>query len=101
MIVIGVLLLLIAAGAVGFVVMAPASISQAVELTAMGVKVSATPLASFVAGALSVVMLILGIAMIGHGARRRAKSRKELHDLRKEQAGGRATPPATSERAGP
>ena len=86
MIVVGVLLVLIAVGAVAFVLMAPAAISQAVELTAIGVTVNATPLASFVAGAVVVALLSLGVAMIGQGARRKAKSRRELRQLRKEQA---------------
>ena len=88
MIVLGVLLILIAAGAVAFVLMAPAALSQAVELTAGGVAVNATPLASFVAGAASLALFGLGLAMVIRGIRRKAKSRKELHQLRKEQAAG-------------
>ena len=86
MIVIGVLLVLIAVGTVAFVLIAPASVSQAVELTAIGITVNATPLASFIAGAVTVALLGLGAAMISQGARRKAKARRELRQLRKEQA---------------
>jgi hypothetical protein len=99
MIVIGMLLILIAAGALAFVLMAPAALSEAIELTAIGVSVNATPLALFVAGALSLALLGLGFAMIGGGARRKAKARKELHQLRKEQTAAPSTPAAAGEAA--
>lgn len=86
MIVIGLLLILVAAGAVAFVLMAPAATSQAIELTAVGVIVNATPLASFFAGAAAVVLLGLGFALVSRGTRRKASSRAELRHLRKEQA---------------
>jgi hypothetical protein len=99
MIVIGVLLVLIAVGAVAFVLMAPAAVSKGVELTAIGVTVNATPLASFVAGAMTVALLGLGSAMISQGARRKAKSRRELRQLRKEQTVSGHSPTTAEERA--
>ena len=99
MIVIGVLLVLIAVGAVAFVLIAPAAVSHSVELTAIGVTVNATPLASFVAGAVTVALLGLGAAMISQGARRKAKSRRELRQLRKEQAAPGHTSATAEERS--
>jgi hypothetical protein len=86
MIVLGLLLMLVAAGAVTFVLMAPAATSKAIELTAFGVTVNATPLASFIAGAVALVLLGLGFRMVSRGTRRNASSRKELRELRKGQA---------------
>jgi membrane protein implicated in regulation of membrane protease activity len=87
MIVLGLLLILIAAGAVVFAVMAPSATAETIVVTALGVKVSASPLAMFLAGAMSVVVLGIAYLLISRGARRKARSRKELRDLRKEQAG--------------
>ena len=102
MIVIGVLLVLIAAGAVALVLMAPAAMSNAIELTAIGVTVNASPLALFVAGAVSLALFALGFPMITQGIRRKARTRKELHQLRKEQATtGPSAPVATEEGSSP
>lgn len=95
MIVFGLLLILIAAGAAVFAVMAPAGTVQTIELSALGVTVSASPLAMFVAGALAVLLFTVGLALINRGARRRSSSRKELRELRKGQAEAAAT--ATTE----
>lgn len=95
MIVLGLLLVVVAVGAGVFAVIAPTSTSRVVELTALGVTVSASPLAMFVAGAVSVVLLGLGFALISRGTRRKAASRKELRQLRKQQADAAAsTPPS-------
>jgi hypothetical protein len=94
MIVLGLLLILAAGGAALFAVMAPSAAAQTIELSALGLKVSASPLAMFVAGAVSVVLLGLGFALISRGARRTASSRKELRDLRKAQAATDAPAPA-------
>ena len=86
MIVLGLLLILIAVGATLFAVTAPSAAAQTIEVTALGVKVSASPLAMFFAGAVSLALLVLGYALISGGTRRKARSRKELRQLRKEQA---------------
>ena len=96
MIVIGVLLVLIAAGAVALVLMAPDAMSNAIELTAIGVTVNASPLALFVGGAVTLALFALGFPMITQGIRRNAKKRKELHELRKERAAGTASTPAAT-----
>jgi hypothetical protein len=86
MIVLGLLLILAAAGAALFAVMAPSAASQTIEMSALGLTLSASPLAMFIAGAVSVVLLGLGFGLISRGTRRKASSRKELRELRKAQA---------------
>ena len=91
MIVLGLLLILIAVGATLFVVMATVQViappaTFPIRLTAVGITFSASPLAMFIAGAVSLVLLAVGYALISRGTRRRARSRKELRQLRKEQA---------------
>lgn len=86
MIALGLLFILAAVGATLFAVMAPSATAQTIELTTFGVKISASPLAMFIAGALAVILLGLGFALINRGARRGASSRKELRELRKAQA---------------
>jgi len=94
MIVLGLLLILVAVGATVFAVMAPSAAAQTIEVSALGFKISASPLAMFVAGALAVILFGLGFALINRGARRKASSRKELRDLRKGQADAAAHPAA-------
>lgn len=93
MIVLGVLLILIAVGATVFALSAPSGAAETIEVTALGFKVSASPLAMFFAGAVAVILLSLGLFMVSRGARRKASARKELHQLRKEQAAGANVPP--------
>jgi hypothetical protein len=85
MIVIGLLLILLAVGATVIALTAPATTAQVIELAALG-QVSASPLAIFLAGAVSVVLLGLGVALVAQGTRRKAGRRKELRGLRKDQA---------------
>ena len=101
MIVIGVLLVVIAAGAVALVLMAPDAMTNAIEVPAFGLVVNATPLALFVGGAISLALFALGFPMITQGIRRKAKRRKELHDLRKSQGAANANAPATGKRSSP
>jgi len=86
MIALGVLLILIAAGVAVVLAAAPEATSRLIDLSAVGVTVSASPLALFIAGAVSVILIGLGLGLINGGARRKASSRKELRDLRKGQA---------------
>ena len=94
MIVLGLLLILAAVAATVFAVMAPSGAEQTIEVSALGFKLLASPLAMFVAGALSVILLGIGFALINRGARRKASSRKELRELRKGQPDAAATPSA-------
>ncbi|HEX7537212.1 MAG TPA: hypothetical protein VF391_09430 [Dermatophilaceae bacterium] len=79
-------LILIVAVATVFAVVASATTSTAIELTAFNVTISATPLALFIAGALSVALLVLGFALLSRGTRRSARTHRELKQLRKENA---------------
>mgnify|MGYP001791526843 FL=1 len=94
MIVLGLLLILAVVGATVFAVMAPSATNETIVVTALGVKVSASPLAMFIAGAVSVVLLGLAYVLISRGSRRKARSRKELRQLRKEQAAAGTGPSA-------
>jgi len=94
MIVLGLLLILVAVGATIFAVAAPSATSTTIVVTALGVKVSASPLAMFLAGAVSVALLGLAYILISRGTRRKARSRKELRQLRKEQAAAGTSPSA-------
>jgi len=94
MIVLGLLLILAVVGATVFAVMAPSATNETIVVTALGVKVSASPLAMFVAGAVSVALLGLAYLLISRGTRRKARSRQELRRLRKEQAAADTGPSA-------
>jgi len=89
MIVLGLLLILFAVGATVVAVTAPLATAKVIELSAVGVSVKASPLAMFLAGAISVVLLGVGFALISQGTRRKARRRRELRELRKDQV---ATP---------
>jgi hypothetical protein len=94
MIVLGLLLILAAVAAAVFAVTAPSGAEQTIEVSALGFKLLASPLAMFIAGALSVILVGIGFALINRGARRKASSRKELRELRKGQADAAAHPSA-------
>lgn len=99
MIVLGLLLILVAVGVTVFVVIAPTATSQIIEVPAGAITVSTSPLAMFLAGAASLVVLGLGYALISGGTRRKARSRKELRTLRKEQAATAGTHPEGGHRS--
>ena len=100
MIVLGLLLILVAIGVTVFVVIAPTATSQIIEVPAGAITISTSPLAMFLAGAASLVLLGLGYALISGGTRRKARSRKELRQLRKEQAAtGASTNPEGGHRS--
>jgi len=86
MIVLGLILILLAAGAAVFSAIASGSTTQKVEMEALGVIVVATPLALYIAGVASLLLLVLGLLMVSRGTKRRAHSRRELKELRKHQA---------------
>lgn len=97
MIAFGVLLILVAVGAVTVALMAPAAMSPTIEVSAVGLTVLASPLALFVGGAASVVLFLLGFGMVSRGARRTSRTRRELKELRKDSAAAKtpsSTPPA-------
>ncbi len=85
MIALGLALILIAGGTTVFAVFASTTASTT-TLTAFGVTISASPLAIFLAGALTVILVVLGLALISRGTRRTARKHKELKQLRKDNA---------------
>jgi hypothetical protein len=86
MIIFGLLLILVAVGAAAVALTAPMATAQVVQMTAVGVTIKASPLAMFLAGAVSVLLLGLGLAMISQGTHRKARAHKELRELRKDRA---------------
>jgi len=98
----GLALTLVAAGATVLAVVSSASSSTAIALTAFGVRISASALDLFVAGALAAMMLGLGLglALISRGARRSARTHRELKLLRKDKAMAATKAAAERESAG-
>ena len=86
MIALGLALILIAGGTTVFTAIASTASSTATPLTAFNITISASPVDMFVAGALSVALLALGLTLISRGARRGARRHKELKQLRKDNA---------------
>ncbi len=93
MIVLGFILIIVAAAAVLFALASGGTLTAS-PLTAIGVTVNVTPLAMFVAGAVSLLLVVLGLALISRGTKRSVHTRRELRQLRKGQAKQPATTPA-------
>ena len=90
MIVLGLILIIVAAAAVLFALASGGTLTAS-PLTAIGVTVNVTPLAMFVAGAVSLLLVVLGLALISRGTKRSVHTRRELRQLRKGQS--RSPPP--------
>ena len=87
MIVLGLLLILFAAGIVVFALVSSSNYSTQIPLHGIGLSFTATPLAIYLAGAVSVIFVGLGFALILRGTGRewgRHKEHKELKQLRKK-----------------
>jgi hypothetical protein len=95
MIVLGLILIIVAAAAVLFALASGGTLTSS-PLTAIGVTVNVTPLAMFVAGAVSLLLVVLGLALISRGTKRSVHTRRELRQLRK----GQAKQPATTSAPG-
>jgi len=93
MIVLGLILIIVAAAAVLFALASGGTLTAS-PLTAIGVTVNVTPLAMFVAGAVSLLLVVLGLALISRGTKRSVHTRRELRQLRKGQSIQPATTPA-------
>ena len=109
MIVLGLILIIVAAAAVLFAVIATGTLTAS-PLSAVGITVSVTPLTMFIAGALALLLVVLGLALIGRGTKRSVHTRRELRHLRKERANqpaaagagaGGTTPTDDGERGAP
>ena len=85
MIVLGLILILVAAAAVLFAVIATGTLTAS-PLSAVGITVSVTPLTMFIAGAVALLLVVLGLALISRGTKRSVHTRRELRHLRKERA---------------
>jgi hypothetical protein len=85
MIVLGLILIIVAAVAVLFAVIATGTLTAS-PLSAVGITVSVTPLTMFVAGAVALLLVVLGLALISRGTKRSVHTRRELRHLRKERA---------------
>ena len=89
MIVLGLLLILVAVGIVVFALVSSSNYSTQIPLHGIGLSLTATPLAIYLAGAVSVIFLGLGFTLILRGTGRewgRHKEHKELKQLRKKDA---------------
>jgi len=89
MIVLGLLLILVAAVTVVFALVSSSNYTAQVPLHGIGLSFTATPLTIYLAGAVSVVFIGLGCALILRGTGRewgRHKEHKELKQLRKKDA---------------
>ena len=93
MIVLGFILIIVAAAAVLFALASGGTLTAS-PLTAIGVTVNVTPLAMFVAGAVSLLLVVLGLALISRGTKRSVHTRRELRQLRKGQSTQPAATPA-------
>jgi membrane protein implicated in regulation of membrane protease activity len=99
MIVLGLILIIVAAAAVLFALASGGTLTAS-PLTAIGVTVNVTPLAMFVAGAVSLLLVVLGLALISRGTKRSVHTRRELRQLRKGQVAQPATASAPDRSAG-
>jgi len=89
MIVLGLLLILVAAGIVVFALVSSSNYTVQIPLHGIGLSFTATPLTIYLAGAVSVVFIGLGVALILRGTGRewgRHKEHRELKQLRKDKA---------------
>lgn len=86
MIVLGLLFVLLAAGAVVVTVMEPSTTASTASFTMFGYTVQPNHLEMFVAGAGAAVALLLGFALINAGSRRSARRRRRFHDSQAEAA---------------
>ncbi len=85
MIVLGLILILVAAAAVLFAVIATGTLTAS-PLSAVGITFSVTPLTMFIAGAVALLLVMLGLALLSRGTKRSVHTRRELRHLRKERA---------------
>lgn len=89
MIIIGIVLLLIALAAIGFVIYG-SSDADPVRLEAFGLVVETSPLVLFLAGAAVLLLALLGLLAMRVGARRSARNRSEISRLRRVEAEAQA-----------
>ncbi|MEV4888743.1 hypothetical protein AB0K48_05060 [Nonomuraea sp. NPDC055795] len=84
MIVLGLVLVLIATGAIVVASMEPSATATDASFTVFGYGFAPNHLEMFVAGAVVAAALLLGIAMVNSGSRRAARRRRALRHNRSE-----------------
>jgi len=99
MIVLGLILIIVAAAAVLFALASGGTLTAS-PLTAIGVTVNVTPLAMFLAGAVALLLVVLGLALISRGTKRSVHTRRELRQLRKEQSATTSAPDRSGAQTG-
>lgn len=82
MIVLGVLLLLIAAGGVALVALEPTATDATATFTYFGYTLHPSHFEMFLAGAATAAVFLIGLAMIGSGSRRATKRRRLVRAAR-------------------
>lgn len=99
MIIIGIVLLVLALAAIGFVIYA-SSEADPVTLEAFGLAVETSPLVLFLAGAAVLLLALLGLMAMRAGARRSSKNRSEINRLRRVEAEAQARQAEEAKRQG-
>lgn len=84
MIVLGLLLILLAAGGIALVSLEPTATASTATFTYFGYTVQPTHLEMFLIGAATAAVLLIGLAMISSGSRRAARRRKAVREARHE-----------------
>lgn len=105
MLVIGFLLILLAAAVIAYVLLATAG-DPAVAISYGVLNVDITPLWLYLAGVLTLLVAAVGVWMLGAGARAKARRSREMRELRRQAkesdrnaartGGGTARPPLGS-----
>lgn len=84
MIVLGVLLILLAAGGIALVSLEPTATDSTATFTYFGYVLHPTHLEMFVTGAATAAVLLIGLAMISSGSKRAARRRRTLRAAKHE-----------------
>ena len=84
MILLGLILIVVAAGAGTLLFLAAQQATDPIRLEALGVSANVTPLALLIAGAAVVVLLWLGLLMVRGSIRRKARRRREAKELQRQ-----------------
>lgn len=84
MILLGLIIVLLAIAAGGLLYLATQNLTNPVDLEAGGYQVGATPLALLIAGAVVMLLLWLGLAMIRGSLRRKSRRRREAKEAQRQ-----------------
>lgn len=84
MLVLGLLVVIVAIAAGVLLFLATQSLTTPVNLDAAGISVGMTPLALIIAGAVVLLLLWLGLALLRGSARRRARPRREAKEAQRQ-----------------